>query len=362
MRNQKYIVFLSSEDFQVWGMRHYLQNLIKYMNKNGESFESVSVALDSFDHMASIHHVDLFVLNGSMAMLLTNCLDKVRKLKCNFQAPLITILHDVSATPTDFEKERIKACGNVSDCIVVLSKYHAHLLKTRYNIHRSKLITLPYPIEPIVYNWENSTLDSGGFLHNKKNILTLGPIEAKRGIDNALKVMKILKDTGHDFRYIIVNPEEHKEENDLNSMYIEMIDMLIRDYELTEHVWLIDKTLSAYELREIVSMCDVYYSPVLDKVKRIDPYLHYPLYMQKKIVCNRYKYAEEIAGDNVLFTYDNDYVSAEQLKSAMNYSRSKHSPNLINYDTQRKHTWKGAIQDYKTLFNEIMNANMILAM
>lgn len=220
-------------------------------------------------------------------------LDFARELK----KPYLVVTHTVLPKPLQGQKDVLnKLCYQASG-VVCMTKQSSLLLTNLYGVNNSKIQIIGHGV-PYFEPKSNQELKEKYNLLNKQVISTFGLIGPGKGLELGIKAMAEVVKANPEAIFLILGQTHPMLKQREGEKYREMLEELIAELDLVNHVKFVNKFLSDEELGEYLYLTDIYLSPYPNMDQAVSGTLTFAIGCGRAIVSTAYAYASEVLQDN----------------------------------------------------------------
>ncbi|NLB88718.1 MAG: glycosyltransferase, partial [Syntrophomonadaceae bacterium] len=220
-------------------------------------------------------------------------LDFARKLN----KPYLVVTHTVLPKPLQGQKDILnKLCSKASG-IVCMTKQSSLLLTNIYGVNKSKIQIIGHGV-PCFEPKPSEVLKEKYNLSGKQVISTFGLIGPGKGLELGIRAMAEVVKTNPTALYLILGQTHPMLKQREGEKYREILQDLIAELDLEDHVKFVNKFLSDEELGEYLYLTDIYLSPYPNMDQAVSGTLTFAVGCGRAIVSTAYAYASEVLQDN----------------------------------------------------------------
>lgn len=263
---------------------------------------------DTVDVVILQHEYGIF--GGQDGVML---LELLRHLK----VPVITVLHTLLVEPTPSQREILLSLIKGSSRVVIISRSGFDILRNIYRVSLQKVVWIPHGVparkkgDPLRWRRELQ-------LDGRVSVLTFGLIGPGKGLETALKALKMAIEEAPNLVYIIAgatHPEVFRREGE---SYRNMLERMVEELGLENHVIWINRYLEEEELLDLIEAVDIYLTPYPGYQQISSGTLTFAAHLGKAIISTPYIYASELLkdGSGILVPF-NDPISMAQALSRL---------------------------------------------
>jgi len=269
--------------------------------------------------------------------------------------PLVTTLHTILLEPSDQQYRMIRRLANLSEKIVVMSKYGCQILRQVYGIPQERITIIPHGIPDLPISGTLSFKRMAG-LEGRTTILTFGLLSPNKGIEVMLKSMARIVKGIPDALYIVLgatHPNVLKKEGE---SYRWSLEQLVKDLKLQDNVTFVNEFVDDRKLHRYLQMADFYVTPYTSEKQISSGTLAFALGTGRVIVSTPYWCAKELLADGCgrLVPFNDPEAIAEAILDLQQNPDEYQTIRNCAYTKGRKMTWSSAGRTYWRLFRNIV--------
>jgi glycosyltransferase involved in cell wall biosynthesis len=294
------VVFALDDDNYSFNYEREVQYVIKENLVQSYIEASEFVNNSDIDVISLQHEFGLF--GGLWGEYINSFLDNVEK-------PVVTTLHTLKSWPEDVEKIMLEKVLRKSDFVVVMSKVGKRILDTLYNVPDYKIKYIPHGCPHIPFI-DSDLMKNYLGLDNRFILSTFGFLSQGKGIEHAIKAMRIIVEKEPSALYLVIGKTHPKVKRVEGENYREKLVKLVKSLGLESNIRFIDEFLPLNELVQFLQATDVYILPYPNRGQISSGTLLYALSAGKAIVTTPFLLAEEIISEGYAMRCDfNDSYS-----------------------------------------------------
>lgn len=218
--------------------------------------------------------------------------DHVLRFLSALKKPVATTFHTILAEPEPDQLRIIKAIGQYSSKLIVMTRRGAQLLQSVYDIAASKIQVIPHGV-PELYE----PLHERPKANRTKTLLTFGLISPDKGIENVIQAMPKIIESNPEARYIVVGATHPHILAHSGESYRDSLIKLARELGISNQVLFLNRFVSERELMIFLHQADIYVTPYLKIEQITSGTLAYAVGSGKAIISTPYWHAEELLAD-----------------------------------------------------------------
>ncbi len=305
-----------------------------------EDYERAAQFLNagSFDAISLQHEFGIF---GGEAG------DCIIPLLTRLNAPIVTTLHTILATPNPAQRRVMNSIIGVSTKLVVMANKGRQLLEEVYD-------TPPEMIEIIAHGVPDSPFVAPdhakarlGF-SGKAVILTFGLLSPNKGIEVMIEAMPSILAHRPDAVYVVLGATHPSLARRDGEAYRDSLVARARTLGIEDHVVFLDQFVDKATLLGFIAMCDVYVTPYLNEAQMTSGTLAYSFGLGKAVVSTPYWHARELLADGkgILVPVMNADALSVAISGLLTDDVRRESMRKRAYVASRSMTWEQSAQRY----------------
>ncbi len=381
------ILFITSYPPRECGIATYSQDLIKALNnKFNNSFSIQICPIESTNENHTYTDEIKYILNtdhrGSFMQLASNINDNadiqmvliqhefgffkknendLKDFLNKLHKPVVIVFHTVLPKPDILLKLKIQYISDIVESVIVMTNASAKILINDYGIKSKKINVIPHGTHLVPHS-DKEILKLKYNLSGKKILSTFGLLSSGKNIETTLAALPAIIKTNPDIVFLIIgktHPVVIKQEG---YKYRNMLDALVTELGLQEHVKYINYYLPLDELLEYLQLTDIYLFTSKDPNQAVSGTFSYALSCGCPIVSTPIPHALEVLKNDAGIIID--FEHPKQLAEAVN--------NLLDDEVLRKNissnglhrmaptAWENTAIAHAILFKNISNSKISL--
>lgn len=208
----------------------------------------------------------------------------------SLEKPYLLIAHTILPCPTPGQKEILGHVAKKAAVAVCMTKRSARLLEDVYAVPPEKICIVHHGV-PVFQAKDRQQLKQHYGYAGRQVITTFGLIGPGKGLEIGIRALRDVVDRNPDALYLIAgktHPMLLKREGE---RYREMLNGLIADLHLSDHVKFINHYMEHEELGDYLYMTDIYLSPYPNRDQAVSGTLAFAIGCGRAIVSTPYEYA-----------------------------------------------------------------------
>jgi glycosyltransferase involved in cell wall biosynthesis len=276
------------------------------------------------------------------------------KLLGDLRMPVVTTLHTILKDPAAEYRDVLCKLSDLSDKLVVMSRKASDFLKDIYAVPEEKIAFIHHGIPDTPFIDPSFYKDKFG-VEGKKVLLTFGLLSPNKGIDDVIQALPAVIKKHPDVVYIILgatHPHILKLHGDA---YRIMLQQLVRELDIGEHVIFQNRFVELKELCEFLSIADIYVTPYLEEAQITSGTLAYAMGTGKAVISTPYWYATEMLSEDRgrIVPFRNPDAIAEQIIGLLDNDVERDVMRKKAYTFSREAVWKEVSRKYLQVFSEV---------
>jgi glycosyltransferase involved in cell wall biosynthesis len=231
--------------------------------------------------------------------------DEVLRFVHECDSPIVTVLHTVLEHPTYLQRRIIESVGAASAHVVVQSATARDLLLAGFSVDARKISTIPHGAHlnlapPVPASSRFATLPRREFGRDPRRpatVLTWGLLGPGKGIEHAIRAVRVLADRGIDVGYVVAGTKHPNVRASQGEAYRDGLVALAEELGVSDRVRLDDAYRTWDELLALIRSCDIVLIPYDSTSQATSGVLVDGLASGKPIVATRFPHAVEALRD-----------------------------------------------------------------
>jgi glycosyltransferase involved in cell wall biosynthesis len=218
--------------------------------------------------------------DGAYVLDFTNSLEK----------PYMMVAHTILPNPTRNQKEILNHVAEKAAVVICMTKRSARLLEDVYDVPPEK-IRIVYHGVPVFQAKDREQLKQRYGYAGRQIITTFGLIGPGKGLEIGIRALQDVVARHPDVLYLIAGKTHPMLLRREGERYREMLNGLISDLNLGDHVKFINHFMEHEELGDYLYMTDIYLSPYPNRDQAVSGTLAFAIGCGRAIVSTPYEYA-----------------------------------------------------------------------
>ncbi len=271
----------------------------------------------------------------------------------NLKMPMITTLHTVLKNPNAEQRRVMDELLAKSDYVVVMSQKAVEILHGVYETPLDKVRLIPHGIHDVPFIDPNFYKDEYG-VEGKIVILTFGLLSPQKGIEFVLRALPEIIKNHPNVVYLVAGVTHPNLLRHEGEKYRLSLQRLADELGIKGQVIFYNKFVPVEELKEIITLADIYITPYLEETQITSGTLAYSFGAGNAVISTPYWHAQELLADGrgILVPFgDSDSITKAIIKLIQN-EVERHTMRKNAYLLGREMTWNKVAQQYGNLFAE----------
>lgn len=376
------ILVITSYPPRECGIATYSQDLIEALNnKFSQSFSFKICALESDDTNFSYPEDVKYVLKTSIATDYEVLAEKINnddqikivlvqhefgfyrdqegaflKFLEDLSIPVIIAFHTVLPRPDDRLKSKIQIIAAICSSVIVMTRTSANLLITDYGLSHSKITVIAHGTH-LVPHLNEKFLKEKYDLRGRKVLTTFGLLSSGKGIKTTLEAMPAIVKQSPEVVFLVIgktHPEVVKSEGE---KYREMLQEVVRQLHLEEHVRFINRYLPLAELLEYLQLTDIYLFTADDPNQAVSGTFAYAMSCACPIISTPIPHAREVLTDDtgVIFDFHNSQQLAWAVIRLFSNDQLRRNMSVNTLQKIASTAWENSAVAHAMLFDGILD-------
>jgi glycosyltransferase involved in cell wall biosynthesis len=207
--------------------------------------------------------------------------------------PVIIVFHTVLPHPDVALKSKTRGIAAVCESIVVMTQTSANILTNDYGISGQKITVIAHGTHLVPHLNKNELKIKYG-LKNRKVLTTFGLLSSGKSLETTIEALPAIVMQSPSVVFLVIgktHPEVVKEEGE---KYREMLEQLVEELSLQDHVIFINKYLGLPELLEYLQLTDIYLFTTNDPNQAVSGTFAYAMSCACPIISTPIPHAKEL--------------------------------------------------------------------
>lgn len=299
------------------------------------------------------HEFGLF--GGSSGSYVLRSLERLRM-------PVVTTLHTVLREPNAEQLEIIRAIGDFSDRVVVMSDSARAVLNEVYGVPPERIAVIPHGVPDVPFldtSYNKDRFDVVG----RKVILTFGLLSEGKGTEVVIDALPEIVRRHPDAIFVVVgatHPEVKRREGEA---YRHGLERRARDLGVEGSVIFYNQFIDTPTLLDFLSTADVVVTPYHNQEQIVSGVLSYALGAGKAVVSTPYWYAEEMLSDGRgrLVPFRDPAAMATAIGDLLDDDVARNAMRKRAYVSSRSMVWREVADRYYRLFADVRRRRSVRA-
>jgi len=278
----------------------------------------------------------------------------VLELLSGLHMPVITTLHTVIKEPSDVQRKVMKRIAELSDRLVVMSRYAREILREVFDIEEDKVLFVHHGIPDVPFVDPNYYKDQFG-VEGKRVILTFGLLSPNKGIEYMIDALPEVVKNFPDTVFMVLGATHPHVKREQGESYRLSLQRRARDLGVGEHIIFHNRFVDIKELCEFIGAADIYVTPYINQEQIVSGTLAYALGAGKAAISTPYWYAREMLdeGRGRLVPFHDSEALADEVIDLFSNEVERHAMRKKAYTYCREMVWKEVARRYLDIFTEV---------
>ena len=271
----------------------------------------------------------------------------------NLKMPVITTLHTVLKNPNVEQRRVMDELLAKSDYVVVMSQKGVEILHGVYKTPPDKVRLIPHGIHDVPFIDPNFYKDQYG-VEGKIVILTFGLLSPQKGIEVVLRALPEIIKNHPNVVYLVAGVTHPGLLRHEGEKYRLSLQRLANELGIKRQVIFYNKFVSIEELKELITLADIYITPYLEETQITSGTLAYSFGAGNAVISTPYWHAQELLADGrgILVPFGDSDSITKAITRLIKNEVERHSMRKNAYLLGREMTWNKVAQQYGNLFAE----------
>ena len=271
----------------------------------------------------------------------------------NLKMPVITTLHTVLKNPNVEQRRVMDELLAISDYVVVMSQRGIEILHDVFKTPPGKVRLIPHGIHDVPFIDPNFYKDKYG-VEGKIVILTFGLLSPQKGIEVVLRALPKVIQNHPNVVYLVAGVTHPNLLRHEGEKYRLSLQRLANELGIKGHVIFHNKFVSIEELKELITLADIYITPYLEETQITSGTLSYSFGAGNAVISTPYWHAQELLADGrgILVPFGDSDSITKAITRLIQNEVERHTMRKNAYLLGREMTWNKVAQQYSDLFAE----------
>ncbi len=318
VKNTLKVAFLSTYPPRQCGIATFTQDLLRALKKK-ECLSVTVIAIDddTYAYDANVwfsfaqqdrpgyidvakklnnSDIDVLVIEHEYGIYGGECGEYLLGLIGALDIPVVTTLHTVLPSPSEIQKQILKALCKKSIRVVTMAFNSEKFLQDIYDVPAEKIDHIHHGV-PHLEMPARDLLKKQLHLEGRTIISTFGLIGPGKGLEYAIMAIEDVVKKHDDVLYFILGKTHSVIKKEHGESYRQSLEKMVQERHLQQNIRFVNKYLSKEEIIRYLKLSDIYMTPYLGKEQAVSGTLAYAVAYGKVIVSTPYYYAEEMLAD-----------------------------------------------------------------
>jgi glycosyltransferase involved in cell wall biosynthesis len=269
--------------------------------------------------------------------------------------PVVTTLHTVPVAPDTTQAGVLRALGDMSARIVVMSERGRRLAIEGYGMVPERVHVIPHGVPHVPFVSTEGPKAALG-LAGEAVILSYGLISPNKGLHTAVAAMAAVLGCIPEARLVIAGATHPEVRRLHGEAYRQSLHELARDMGVAHRVTFVDRYLTASELQAWLLAADVFVTPYGDSAQVTSGTLAYALASGRAIVSTPYEHARELLADGrgSLVAFDDPAALGDAIVRLLADDEARLVTRRRAWDHGRRMAWPEVGRAYAALSTDVL--------
>lgn len=269
--------------------------------------------------------------------------------------PVLVTFHTVLQDPASIYYSITRAICASASGIIVLSHAGRDILVKVYQIDIGKIHVVPHGIPDVPFLETlpgKRQLDLG----NRVTMATFGLIGRSKGLEYAIRAMKLVVERVPNLLYVILGATHPVIMREVGEEYRNELQKMIYNSHLSNNVLLVNKYLDNKELLTYLSAVDIYLTAYPNPDQVVSGTLSIAVGCGKAVVSTPYIYAKELLdrGRGFLIPFKDDNVLADTIVHLASNAEIRDNARRRAYKYGRKMIWSRVVVEFAHIYENAL--------
>jgi glycosyltransferase involved in cell wall biosynthesis len=287
--------------------------------------------------------------------------DDFRKLMELLTKPVVLVFHTILPQPDKTFKGKVLKMINAAEAIVVMTQSSQKILVTDYGVAKEKITVIPHGTHLVPHSDKEQLKNKYG-LSGKKVLSTFGLLNAGKNIETTLKALPAVIKQYPDVVFLIIGKTHPSVVKREGYKYRNMLDALIVDLDLQNHIQYLNYYLPLPELLEYLQLTDIYLFTSKDPNQAVSGTFSYALSCGCPIISTPIPHAREVLRDDagIIVDFENPGQLTDAILSLLNDEQRRINISLNGLHRMASTAWENAAIAHARLFEQIGDGTISL--
>lgn len=276
------------------------------------------------------------------------------RLLARLDAPLVTTVHTVLASPDDRQREVMRQLALRSARLVVMGRRGIDFLTDVYGVPGERLAFVPHGV-PAAEGWPAAWARTTLGLPPGPLLLTMGLLSRNKGIETVVRALPRIVAAQPELRYLVAGATHPHVKRHEGERYRTELAELAERLGVGERLLFRDVFASEDEVLTLLAAADVVVTPYLQREQITSGVLAYAVGLGKPVLSTPYWHAEELLAGGVgrLFPFDDAEALAERTIALLAEPECLAALAARSAVAGRAMRWPTVANSYRTLLDRV---------
>jgi glycosyltransferase involved in cell wall biosynthesis len=277
----------------------------------------------------------------------------------NTHIPVVTTLHTILEHPNADQRRVFDEVCKLSARLVVMTDRSVRMLREIYEVPEAKIDLIPHGIPDMPFVDPNFFKDQFG-VEGKRVLLTFGLLSPNKGVEDAIRALPDIVREFPDVVYIVLGATHPNLVREQGENYRCTLERLAVDLGMDEHVVFYNRFVTAEELKEFLSVADIYVTPYQNSDQIVSGALVYAFGCGNAVISTPYWHAAELLADGrgVLVPFRDSAALAREVIALLRDEVRRHAMRKRAYLMGREMIWSHVAHLYVGSFQKARRARV----
>lgn len=263
------------------------------------------------------------------------------------EAPLVTTLHTVLATPNPSQHHVLREIIDLSAKLVVMADKGRQMLVEVYKTPQPKIEIISHGVPDFPFASPDQAKARLGY-SGRSVILTFGLLSPNKGIEFMIEAMPSILADRPDAVYVVLGATHPALVRRDGEAYRESLVARVHALGIEDHVVFLDQFVDQATLLGFIAMCDVYVTPYLNEAQMTSGTLAYSFGLGKAVVSTPYWHARELLADGkgILVPFLDPAALSAAISGLLTDDTLRDAMRARAYAASRSMTWAPTAKRY----------------
>lgn len=277
------------------------------------------------------------------------------------QKPIILVFHTVLPEPTDQFRTKLQELINVCASIIVMTKSSEKILIYDYMVRQSKISVIPHGTH-LVPHVDKELLKQKYEVGGKTILSTFGLLSSGKSIETTLKALPTIIKKNPNVLFLIIGKTHPSVVKNEGELYREMLQKMVLDLELQQHVKFINYFLPLGDLLEYLQLTDLYLFTSKDPNQAVSGTFSYAISCGCPIISTPIPHAKEVLADRagIIVEFENSNQLAQAVTDLLANEPLRKRISSIGLHKMASTAWENTAIAHAQIFKKLSDKGISL--